>query len=420
MNTKVAKYFYLLLFLGCFIPTMALGYTLTIPRYSGRIVRLHRPAKTIFIANNDIADVQIKAPGILYISAKRVGKTMLYAVDEKGKVLLRAGINVVLPLDILRKQIRMVAPNSKVSVQSVNDNVVLSGMVPSIREAAYIRELAIQFADDRPNRVIDLMQTRAPAQVYLRVKVVELNRNVSRLIGLNDWQVLYQSGSFTILAANEEVLSEIFSNTARFNLGAFFNTLDRDGLVTILSEPNLTALSGKQASFLAGGEFPVVTPQSAFGVFTTFFKNFGVSLDFIPTLLDNDTINLQVRTEVSQISDVAAIVTNDFRVPSLAVRRAQTTIQLKSGESFAIAGLIQDNMRTAIKRFPGLGSIPILGALFRSREFQRDESELVIIVTAYIVKPTSQRLRTPLDGMSVQELNPQKYNKNNTIQYLLE
>lgn len=411
----------IILYIALFIalPVMADSYNLTIPISGGRILRIHQPAKTIFIADNNIADVQIKESNVLYISAKKMGKTVLYVMDDHGHILVKANIHVVINLESLRRAIAAIT-TSHITVREINDSIMLTGRVSSPQIAAYIRELAVSLTGGDEKKVIDFLKTTSSAQIYLRVKVVELKRTISRLIGLNDWQILYRTAGVTILGANQPILSDIFDVNNRFNVGAFFETLDRDGLVTILAEPNLVALSGKRASFLAGGEFPIVVPQSQFGVFTTTFQRFGVSLDFIPILLDKDTINLQVQTEDSELSDVAAIRIDSISIPSLTVRRADTTVQLKSGQSFAIAGLIQNNMRTAIRRFPALGRIPVLGALFRSREFQQDESELVIIVTAYIVRPTTEPLATPLDGVSTQEIYPERYHRNNNIQYILE
>jgi len=177
------------------------------------------------------------------------------------------------------------------------------------------------------------------------------------------------------------------ADPSNYTLSALIQALETNGLVTILSEPSLTALSGETASFLVGGEFPIPVPQGNTGAVTVMFKKFGVSLAFTPTILENGKINLQVRPEVSQLSTQGAVNINGFQVPSLSTRRAQTTVELRSGQSFSIAGLLQNNASKFIQQMPGLGSIPILGALFRSERFKRDETELVIIVTPYIVQP---------------------------------
>jgi pilus assembly protein CpaC len=193
-------------------------------------------------------------------------------------------------------------------------------------------------------------------------------------------------------------------NAGRTNLDAIIDALDKTGLATVLAQPNLSALSGEQASFLAGGEFPVPVPQtgSAGGIqqITIEWKKFGVSLAFVATITNNNRINIHVMPEVSQLSNLGAIAINGINVPSLTVRRAETTIDVASGQSFAIAGLLQNNANQTISKFPWLGDVPVLGALFRSDTFQRNESELVIIVTPYVVRPvsTANALQSPTDG----------------------
>ena len=184
-----------------------------------------------------------------------------------------------------------------------------------------------------------------------------------------------------------------------FDLNAVIDALEEEGLISVLAEPNLTALTGEAASFLAGGEFPILVPDSD-GRVTIEFKKFGVSLSFTPTLIGQDRVNLHVRPEVSQLSSTNAVTLNNFQVPSLTTRRADTTVELGSGQSFAIAGLIQNNVTHDISKFPGLGDVPVLGSLFKSDRFQREESELVIIVTPYVVRPVSRpRLASPTDGL---------------------
>ncbi len=195
----------------------------------------------------------------------------------------------------------------------------------------------------------------------------------------------------------------LFGNltTSHASVSGLIDALADQGLVTILAEPNLTTVSGQPASFLAGGEFPIPVTQggATAGAITIEFKQFGVSLDFVPTVLSNDHISIKVRPEVSQLSNQGAITTGGITVPALTVRRAQTTIELGSGDSFAIAGLIQNNSVQDLNKFPALGDVPVLGALFRSQSFQRNESELVIIVTPYVVRPAgATALRAPTDG----------------------
>lgn len=387
--------------------------TLTIPLNSGRVYKIDQyPFKTVYIASPKIASLAIQTPGVLYITGVHVGHTTLYATDKFGNVILRKDIAVIPNVMALSDELHRIAPNSNVQVTTLGNNIILRGNIPSPGVGAKLREAAFRYAG-RNGGVIDYMTIAAPAQVYIRVKIVELSRGVSRMIGLKSWSVLYGSSNFKASASNDVtsngIINTINSLTTTvpsgFSASAFFEALDQDHLVRILSEPNLTALSGQQATFFAGGEFPILVPQTSgagigFGVNTVQYQQFGVSLNFIPTLLEQDIINLQVKTEVSQLSDEAVVKINGNTIPSLTSRRAGTTVQLRSGQSFAIAGLMQDSLRDAIERFPLLGRLPVLGPLFSSREFQTDQTELVVIVTPYLVRPVSGELATPIDGVS--------------------
>ena len=240
----------------------------------------------------------------------------------------------------------------------------------------------------------------------LRVRVAEISRGVDKQLGFN-WNIAGTLGGLAIGLATGNPFSAnatqsaltLSGNIRSFDLNAVIDALDEEGLVSILAEPNLTAASGQTASFLAGGEFPILVPDSN-GRVTIEFKKFGVSLAFTPTVVGKNRINLHVRPEVSQLSNTNSVTFNNFSVPSLTTRRAETTVELGGGQSFAIAGLLQNNVTHDISKFPGLGDIPVLGALFKSDRFQRAESELVIIVTPYIVRPVSRRLAAPTDGFA--------------------
>jgi pilus assembly protein CpaC len=289
----------------------------------------------------------------------------------------------------------------------------LSGVVPDNETADKLRAAAQRYAPDK-EAVVNRLQVAGPDQVNLRVRVAEVSRTVTKQLGFN-WDAIVAPGSFTfglatgILPVPPDALSSAsttFLNltTRRASVTHLIDALAEEGLVTILAQPNLTAISGQTASFLAGGEFPVPVAQSNTGTTPTItieFKPFGVRLDFIPTVLSSDRIAIKVRPEVSELSDVGAITIGDLTIPALAVRRAETTIRLGSGQSFAIAGLIQNTSNSAISKYPGLGDLPVIGALFRSSNFQRKETELVIIVTPYVVRPATDgpSLKLPTDGL---------------------
>lgn len=388
------------------------GAALQLEVNKGRLVRLDRPAGTVFIADPEIADIQVKSPRLVYLMGKKPGETTLYAVDESENVLASVAIRVNLNLSRLRDAIRALDPRSDVEVTSIDDTLVLRGVVRSASMAEDVRRLAVRIAGDEA-AIINRLGVDAPNQVNLRVRIAEVSRGVDKQLGFN-WQILGTLGGLSLglattnpfaggvgvansLGGLSQGVSAVF-NAKGWDFNSVIDALEEEGLVTILAEPNLTALSGETASFLAGGEFPILVPDSN-GRVTIEFKKFGVSLAFTPTVIGEDRINLHVRPEVSQLSSTNAVTLNDFVVPSLTTRRAETTVELGSGQSFAIAGLLQNNVTHDIRKFPALGDIPVLGALFRSDRFQRDESELVIIVTPYIVRPASRtRLAAPTDG----------------------
>src|SRR6185437_1313137 len=290
-----------------------------------------------------------------------------------------------------------------------------SGTVFSAAEGDDIRRIAAHFVPDK-SQLINDVQVDAPNQVNLRVRIAEISRQTIKALGFN-WENVFGAGNFLLgLATGNTVLQAGAAGTTfltrnngvdnlvagyqggRTDLNVLIDALDKQGLVTVLAEPNLTALSGQTASFLAGGEFPVPVPGEN-NTTTIQFKKFGVSLAFQATIGARDLISLKVKPEVSELSSAGAITLNSISVPALTTRRAETTIELGSGQSFAIAGLLQNNITHDLKKFPWLGDVPVLGQLFRSDRFQRNESELVIIVTPYIVRPVSSpRLMAPTDG----------------------
>lgn len=368
----------------------------------GGLIRLDRPAATVFVANPDIGDVQVKSPSLVYLIGKRTGETTLYAVDDQERVLAAFQIHVVHDLGRLRQAIKDIHPNVNLELASVGGAVVVQGSVPTAAIAEDVRRLASRFVDEETD-VVNRLAVTAPTQVNLRVRVAEINRNVQKQLGFN-WDAVGQIGSFAVglNVANNLLPAAIPTNS--LDASVLIDALDREGLISILAEPNLTAMSGETASFLAGGEFPILVPGGDDQV-TIEFKKFGVSLAFTPTLLDAGRISMRVRPEVSELSTEGAITIpvagGTLTVPSLTVRRAETTVELASGQSFAIAGLIRNNVAQSVQKFPGLGDIPILGALFRSSDFKRNESELVIIVTPYIVRPApGDSLASPTEGFS--------------------
>jgi pilus assembly protein CpaC len=391
---------------------------ISLEQSKGRIVRFDVPVKTVFIANPDVADVQVKSPMVLYVTAKKPGETSLIVVDENDRVLADIGITVNHNLSRLKRTLDAVMPGNRIQVRSVDGAVLLVGEVENPLDSSQAADIALKFVDKK-EQVVNSIAVKGPNIVNLRVRVVEMQREVVRQIGIN-WDMAFKQGLFAFgLATGAAPLIPAasalgipgfapgtqFFNTRRqlgsstvnnaygryatkeFDLTALVDLLEGDGLVKTLAQPNLSAMSGKTAHFLAGGEFPIPVAQ-ADGVITIEFKRFGVSLTFTPVILSGKRINMRVAPEVSQLSNNGAInISGGLQIPALTTRRADTMIEVASGQSFAIGGLLQNNVTRDINKVPWVSDIPILGKLFTSERFLRNETELVIIVTPYIVGP---------------------------------
>jgi pilus assembly protein CpaC len=394
----------------------------------GRLIRLDSPAASVFIADPRIADVNVKSPTLVYVMGKEPGSTTLYAVNEHDAVLANMDINVHYDENQLKQDLRRLLPGTEIGISTANNALVLSGVVGSAADGESAKAIAARFAPDQ-DHIVNAMQVDAPNQVNLRVRVAEVSRDIIKQLGFN-WgssagvgrNFLFGLGTGTGISTGSAsgIAKSLTPGTTGFNallpptggvdnllasyasrqldLNVLIDALDSEGLVNVLAEPNLTAVSGQPASFLAGGEFPIPVPQGLSST-TIQYKNFGVSLSMVATITDGGRINLVVKPEVSELSTEGEVELNGFTVPSLTTRRTETTVDLASGQSFAIAGLLQNNVTHTLQKFPGLGNLPVLGALFRSDKFERNETELVIIVTPYLVRPVSDhRLIAPTDG----------------------
>lgn len=381
------------------------GSTIQIEINRGQVVRLPRPAATVFIANPEIADVQVKSPNLVYVFAKKGGETTLIAVDSDDGVMLESRVVVTNNHGRLRDSLRQALGDRErdVAISTVGEQLVLEGSVLSPADAENVRRLAAAVAGDE-KKIINRLKVTSPTQVMLRVRVAEMSKDVSKQLGFN-WNVVNATDAmtigFTVLNPNQLAVPNNFRLTATegaTTVQSVIDALEEDRLVKILAQPNLTAMSGQTASFLVGGEFPILVPQGN-GAIGIEFKTFGVSLSFQPTVLSDNRMSLHVRPEVSELSDQGAISIGGLTIPALQVRRAETIIEIASGQSFAIAGLLRNDVTHSISKWPGLADIPILGTLFRSDLFQRRESELIIIVTPYLVEPVANnKLATPTDG----------------------
>lgn len=379
----------------------------------GRLVRLDSPAESVFVADPKIADIQVKSPRLVYVVAKATGATSLLAVNDHDQTVLSLDVAVHYDESGLQRELKQLLPASNIGISTANNALVLTGSVASAADAMTAKTIATRFVPDA-DHVVNAMQVDAPSQISLRVRVVEVSRDIIKALGFN-WGSSGSAGQFAFglnTGANpnpsvpagvfplhaggvDNILAAFKSGSVDLNLA--IDALDSEGLVTVLAEPNLTALSGASASFLAGGEYPIPVPQGL-NVVTIDYKKYGVSLAFVATITDGNRINLQVKPEVSELTNNGAITLNGVTVPALTTRRAETTVDLASGQSFAIAGLMQNNVTHDLRKTPGLGNLPGLGALFHSDRFERKESELVVIVTPYLVHPSNTRLAVPTDG----------------------
>lgn len=392
--------------------------TLEVPLNKGQVLKVDRPFAQALIGNPAIADIMPLTDRSLYVLGKATGSTSLTLYDQ-GKTLI-AVVDLVVGPDILglRRQLSELIPTEKIGARASNESIVLSGVVSSAPVVARALQIAETYA---PGKVVNMMSVGSTQQVLLEVRFSEMVRTVAKEIGINN-AFISNSGKFvggtgsnavgTTLLTDEAGrpivdLSNILNtfgiiggsfNIGSLNITTVLDALERKGIVNTLAEPNLVALSGETASFLAGGEFPIPVPQNggdgqrSGSSITVEFKPFGVSLGFTPTVLEDGVINLVVTPEVSSIDPSASIRIGGLTIPGLQTRRAQTTLELRDGQSFAIAGLIRNDFKDTIRQFPVLGSIPIIGALFRSSAFEKQETELVIVVTPRLVRPTSPDL----------------------------
>jgi pilus assembly protein CpaC len=378
----------------------------------GTLVRLPRPVSDVFVANNKIADVQVRSATQIYVFGVGGGETSLYATDGAGKVVYSATIRVAQNIDQIKSMLGMTMPGAAIEVTPMNGMVLLTGTVAGPGEVEEATRLVTAFVG-AGTTVVNKLKTAMPVQVNLRVKFAEISRDVLKEIGAN-LATRDTTGSFLFglgrgrdavnLATGSLNVSErgttlgLVKRLAGVDIGLAFDLLESDGVISVLAEPNLTALSGETASFLAGGEFPIPTTDGQ-GAVNVEFKEYGVGLAFTPTVLDDNRISMRVRPEVSELTEAGAVRVSNFTIPALATRRAETTVELGSGQSFMIAGLLRNRASTSADRTPFLGNLPVLGALFKSDRYQRNETELVIIITPYLVKPVSaDRIHLPTDG----------------------
>lgn len=366
-----------------------------------QVLRLDQAFTSLSVGNPAVADVVALSDRSVYVLGKALGSTNVTVYGAGRQVLSVVDVVVTHDVEGLKNKLFDLFPNERVEVRSANDAVVVSGVVSTPEQLTRAASIAERYA---PGKLTNLLRVRGSQQVMLQVRVAEVSRSTARQLGIRP-QIL--GGDFTfqpldMINPNAFAAALGTFEFPEFTVNALLEALEEKGVVKVLAEPNLIALSGDTANFLAGGEFPVPVAQDADTgrvVITIAFKQFGVGLAFTPTVIDGDLINLMVNPEVSQIDTNNSVVLNGFNIPGLTTRRASTTVELRDGQSFAIAGLLQSDFTDQVRQVPGIGDLPVLGALFRSSEFQRRETELVIIVTPRLVKPVAaETLAAPTDS----------------------
>lgn len=408
----------------------------------GELVTVPGRMADVFVANDSIADVQVKSTNQLYVFGKGGGETTVYASDARGAVIWSANIRVGSNIDSIDQMLHLAMPEAKINVATMNGTVLLTGTVAAPEDAAEAERLTKAFVGDKTN-VISRLKMATPLQVNLQVRIAEVNRSLVRAIGMNltsidgtngfkfgigqgrtaastiatDPSLPLGVGTSTtgyaidpttgkLTAQSGTNITPLDGSTTLAGMGKLFglNILgaldlgETDGLVTTLASPNLTALSGETADFLAGGEYPIPI-SSGLGTTTVQYRKYGVSLSYTPTVLANGRISLRVRPEVSELTSQGAVTISGTTIPALTIRRAETTVELGSGQSFMIAGLLSNSSQSTITKTPGAGDLPILGSLFRSNSYKKGQTELVIVVTPYLVKPVNDGdIKLPTDG----------------------
>ena len=395
----------------------------------GRLVTLARPMTDLFVADDTIADVQVRSPTQLYLFGKKTGETTISATTKGGAVVYAATVRVGNNFDSVQQMLGLAMPEAQVVATSMNGLILLTGTVLAPEDAAEAERLVQAYVGDS-TKVLSRLKTATPLQVNLQVRIAEVTRSFVKNIGVNvqsfdgtggfkfglgqgrDANIFAPKGGMFVGGATP---SEGSTGIGKATIGSTFGLAGKLlgvdllgaidlgetlGQVTTLANPNLTALSGETGTFLAGGEVPIPLAQ-ALGTISVEYKQYGISLAYTPTVLSDGRISLRVRPEVSQLDYSNAVTLGGTRVPGITTRRTETTVELGSGQSMMISGLLSNSHNNSYDKTPGLSNLPIIGALFRSNAFQRNETELVIVITPYLVKPVNNPsdIALPTDGV---------------------
>ncbi len=377
-----------------------------LPLDKSTIISLPRETRDVLVTNPAIADVVVKTRRRVYLMGKGVGQTDVYFFDGRGEQILRLDLRVSLDLTALRAALADVLPNEAIKARSNGKMIILTGKASSAAAAENARRMARRFAAADAD-VINMVEIVGGEQVLLQVHISEMQRTIVKQLGINTTFGNSHS-TFTVIprrGTQTDTFSSVFFDFAsifglRGTFSSLIDALEREGVVKTLAQPNLTAISGETAKFLVGGEFPIPVAAEDNKI-TIEFKEFGVLLTFTPVVLSAGRISLRMSTEVSRVTFDNQIILANTSIPSLSIRRAETTVEIPSGGSLVIAGLLQNDNENTIDGLPFLKDIPILGALFRSVGFARGETELVITVSPIIVRPIAEgRIALPTDGFA--------------------
>lgn len=376
--------------------------SLSIQAGQGRLINFAQPVTSVFVGDPQIADVKVVSPTWVYVFGTQPGSTNLIALDGDQHVRASMQLQVSIDRQTARNTLAAAGAGQAVRVRAVGNQLIVDGRVDNVGQAM-LGQSVIEQNTPKGGSAIDRRTYQGATQINIRVRFAEVSRNKLRRYGVN-WNALVDSGSFAFGLLTGGALSGGASNVASVgytnggdSVQTLINALQSDGLVKILAEPNITTVTGQTASFLAGGEIPIPVPvnQDLVGIQ---YKRYGVSLLCTPTLLPDGRISMQVKPEVSSLVAGSNVEIAGYSIPAIQVRSANTVVQVASGQTFAIAGLFQRSDSNALHELPVIGDIPIIGQLFRSRSFQHRETELVLLITPYLVKPSSAREpATPLD-----------------------
>jgi len=350
----------------------------------GRVLLFDGPVESVFVANSAIGDVKVIAPDTVYVWGKKSGTTNLIALSAGRKIQATIGFRVAINPEPPNEAQRELQPTSATKISILGERVVVTGRTNGIEGAVDDQNTAEIYSLQPPLNNGTLPGSQ---QVNIRVRFAEVSRNELQQHGFN-WRIFGSVGNQTV--GKSGIMG------SGINIDVLVEALQRKGLLTILAEPNLTAVTGETASFLAGSEVPVPIAQPT-GMMSVEYKPVGVKLEFTPTIIKTNRIALHVRPEVSAISPTGGVKSNGTDLPAFNVRRTDTTVEVASGQTFAIAGLFQRQLSQQLDKLPFVGDMPVLGALFTSEHYRRDETELVILITPYLVKPSKHMVATPLD-----------------------